>query len=166
MCPSFQHYVCVAFEEPWNKKNHRFKLNTHASTYIHNDECSDCQISISMRVLLIMFAKICNTYVSNINDNAIQGCLSKIYLIRKIITQTIHRLQYSNIRKKHKNSSSYFYTCIHDYMLAMYVSCNVLSIVYYITSLHIEFNEFKGNIFNYWWTNSANPQFNVISCSW
>ena len=33
------------------------------------------------------------------------------------------------------------------------------------TSLHIEFNEFNGNIFIIWCTSSANPQFNVISCS-
>ena len=33
-----------------------------------------------------------------------------------------------------------------------------------ITSLHIEFNEFKGNVISSWWVSSADPQFNVISC--
>ena len=37
----------------------------------------------------------------------------------------------------------------------------VLSIV---MSLHIEFNEFKGNIIKSWSIASADPQFNVISC--
>ena len=32
------------------------------------------------------------------------------------------------------------------------------------TSLHIEFNEFKGNVISSWWVKSADPQFNVISC--
>ena len=32
------------------------------------------------------------------------------------------------------------------------------------TSLHIEFDEFKGNICIFWWVISADSQFNVISC--
>jgi hypothetical protein len=33
-----------------------------------------------------------------------------------------------------------------------------------LTSLHIEFDEFNGNIIMYWYAISANPEFNVISC--
>jgi hypothetical protein len=33
-----------------------------------------------------------------------------------------------------------------------------------IISLHIEFDEFKGNIIIFWFITSTDPQFNVISC--
>ena len=40
----------------------------------------------------------------------------------------------------------------------------MFSVLSTITSLHIELNEFKGNIIKFWFVISANPQFNVISC--
>ena len=33
-----------------------------------------------------------------------------------------------------------------------------------VSSLHIEFDEFKGNIIFFWCASAADPQFNVISC--
>ena len=40
----------------------------------------------------------------------------------------------------------------------------MFSVLSIITLLHIEFDEFKGNIIRLWCASSADPQFNVISC--
>jgi hypothetical protein len=40
----------------------------------------------------------------------------------------------------------------------------MFSVLSLIMSLHIEFDEFNGNIFISWSAISADPQFNVISC--
>ena len=40
----------------------------------------------------------------------------------------------------------------------------MFSVLSIITSLHIEFDEFKGNIISTWCASSADPQFNIISC--
>ena len=47
----------------------------------------------------------------------------------------------------------------------MHATC-ILRIIYYyrIMSLHIEFDEFKGNIIYSWRLIRADPQFNFISC--
>jgi hypothetical protein len=40
----------------------------------------------------------------------------------------------------------------------------MFSVLSVVTLMHIQFNEFKGNIIKFWREISAKPQFNVISC--
>ena len=40
----------------------------------------------------------------------------------------------------------------------------MFSVLSMIKSLHIKFDEFKGNIIIFWCPINADPQFNVISC--